>query len=33
MKIIDDSNLTKNMILTLLNKIFSTSDEENEQVI
>ena len=28
-KIINDSKLTKNTILTLLNKIFSTSDKEN----
>ena len=30
---INDNKLTKNTILTLLIKIFSTSDKENEQVI
>ena len=32
-KTINDKKLTKNTILTLLNKIFSTSDKENKQVI
>ena len=30
---INDNKLTKNTILTLLIKIFSTSDKENKQVI
>ena len=32
-KVINDDKLTKNTILTLLNKKCSVSDEENEQVI
>ena len=32
-KIINDDKLTKNTILTLLNKIFLPSDQENEHVI
>ena len=32
-KMINDNNLTKNTILTLLIEIFLTSDKENEQVI
>ena len=32
-KIINNDKLTKNTILTLLNKIFLTSDQENEHVI
>ena len=32
-KIINDNKLAINIVLTLLNEIFSTSDKENEQVI
>ena len=32
-KTINDNKLIKNLILTLLNKIFSTSEKENEQMI
>ena len=31
--IVNDNKFTKNMILTLLNEIFSTSDKKNEQMI